>query len=107
MNQTQTDTLKVASATVLLESQEQRRARIMSERQSLIKQTVKGRQAQRKSNYNSILQTGTPTRVLNLCILNEQKELEMYLNKVRQAEGYVTDMDELDQTYSVLVEDVL
>lgn len=92
---------------LLLESQEQRTARIMSERQSLIKQTVKGRQAQRKSNYNSILQTGTPTRVLNLCILNEQKELEMYLNKVRQAERGVTDMDELDQTYSVLVEDVL
>lgn len=88
------------NTTLLLESASDRRLR-------LIKEAHKKPCGQRKSNYNSILQTGAPTKVLSLCVYNEQKELERYLDEVRRSERKASDMDDLDQTYNILTEDVL
>lgn len=88
---------------LLLESKEQRTARIMSERLKTIR-TASARLHNKRKAIGIARQGASPTQYLNMSIWSEQKELEQSLNRWRDTESHCMTGDELDTALKLELE---
>lgn len=88
---------------LLLESKEQRTARILAERLKTIR-TASASLHRKRKVIGIARQGSSPTQYINMSIWSEQKELEQSLKRWRDTERHCMTGDELDTALNLALE---